>query len=33
MTERIQSSLDYLTPAEFKATLVDIQPNSLLKNA
>lgn len=33
MTERIHSSLGYLTPAEFEATLVDIQPDPLLMNA
>lgn len=33
MTERIHSALDYLTPAEFEATLVDYQPNPLLMNA
>lgn len=33
MTERIHSSLDYLTPAEFEASLVDTQPDPLLLNA
>ena len=33
MTERIHSALDYLTPAEFEAMLVDCQPNPLLMNA
>ena len=33
MTERIHSSLGYLTPAEFEAELVDTQPDPLLMNA
>jgi len=33
MTKRIHSSLGYLTPPEFEAALVDIQPDPLLMNA
>jgi transposase InsO family protein len=33
MTERIHSSLDYLTPAEFEVAYFDNQPDSLLSQA